>query len=175
MVGKRLMCIVAALKGMATAEPTTINIASPVGTLRVLFTEREVVGVDILSRAETKQNVSSVMAKKISRQFNGYFTQPDKTICLPVQLVGTSFQQRVWRALQAIPVGETMSYGALAKKLNSSARAVGNACRANPLPVIVPCHRVVAKSGLGGYSGKTHGRQIAIKRWLLEHEGAHVS
>lgn len=156
-------------------EYTTVNIASPVGTLQVLFTEDEVIGVDIVRRAVRKQNIPSRMAKKICQQLNGYFAESGTAINLPLQTVGTAFQQRVWRALQAIPVGETISYGDLAKKLNSSARAVGNACRANPLPVIVPCHRVVAKTGLGGYSGKTQGRQIAIKQWLLKHEGAHLS
>ena len=176
MVGKRLMCIIAVGDGIKTVDYATVNIVSPVGTLRVLFTETEVIRVDIVSRAVTKpNNAASVMAKKINQQFTRYFAQPDRTISLPMKPVGTAFQQRVWRALQAIPVGETLSYGDLAKKLNSSARAVGNACRANPLPVIVPCHRVVAKTGLGGYSGKTQGRQIAIKQWLLEHEGAHVS
>ena len=156
-------------------EYATLDLTSPLGTLRVRYTATEVTGVDIVRGLATQQNATNVLAKKISQQFNRYFAQPSKGIDLPLHPVGTTFQQRVWRALRAIPVGQTLSYGALAKKLNSSARAVGNACRANPLPVIVPCHRVVAKTGLGGYSGKTHGRQIAIKRWLLEHEGAHVS
>ncbi|MDH5360986.1 MAG: MGMT family protein, partial [Gammaproteobacteria bacterium] len=67
--------------------------------------------------------------------------------------------------------GSVLSYGELAAKLNSSARAVGNACRKNPLPIIVPCHRVVAKSGIGGYSGQTEGPLIEQKRRLLRHEG----
>lgn len=156
-------------------EYATVNVASPLGTIRVMFTTHEVIGVDIVKRADGKQYPTGVMAKKISQQLHRYFLHPGKIINLPIQAQGTAFQQRVWRALCEIPVGETISYGELAKKLNSSARAVGNACRANPLPVIVPCHRVVAKSGLGGYSGKTQGRQIAIKRWLLAHEGAHVA
>ena len=160
---------------METVPQTTVDVASPLGTIRVLFTSDEVLGVDIVSRGAGKQASSSVMAKTIRQQLNRYFLHPNKKFSLPIQPRGTSFQQRVWRALQLIPVGETLSYGELAKKLNSSARAVGNACRANPLPVIVPCHRVVAKTGLGGYSGKTQGRQLAIKRWLLVHEGADVS
>lgn len=84
---------------------------------------------------------------------------------------GTRFQQRVWQALQQIPAGETRRYGELAESLNSSARAVANACRANPLPILVPCHRVVAADELGGYMGHTDGEVVAIKRWLLHHEG----
>jgi len=169
------MSIVAVRNAMAAVDYATVNVSSPLGMLRVLFTEQEVIGVDIVRRTVGRQTTAGVMAKKIRIQLKGYFAHPDSEISLPMQAVGTAFQQRVWHALRAIPVGETISYGELAKKLNSSARAVGNACRANPLPVIVPCHRVVAKSGLGGYAGKTQGRQLAIKRWLLEHEGAHVS
>lgn len=84
---------------------------------------------------------------------------------------GTPFQRRVWRALQGISPGSVLTYGALARQLGSSARAVANACRANPLPIIIPCHRVVAARGVGGYLGETVGEAIAIKRWLLHHEG----
>ncbi|MGD8812578.1 MAG: methylated-DNA--[protein]-cysteine S-methyltransferase, partial [Thioalkalispiraceae bacterium] len=87
---------------------------------------------------------------------------------------GTSFQQKVWKTMLNIPPGKVMSYGEIAKKLNSSPRAVGNACRANPLPLLVPCHRVVSQAGLGGYGGETSGKRLAIKRWLLSHEGAAV-
>ena len=84
---------------------------------------------------------------------------------------GTPFQKKVWLALQKIPAGQVMTYGELAKQLKTSARAVGNACRANPMPLVIPCHRVVAKSGLGGFSGSQEGAPIKIKKWLLEHEG----
>ncbi len=62
------------------------------------------------------------------------------------------------------------AFGALAERLHTSPRAVGNACRANPIPIVIPCHRVVSATGLGGYSGKTGGAQLALKRRLLEHE-----
>ena len=78
---------------------------------------------------------------------------------------------RVWQALQKIPYGEVKTYGQLAKELKSSARAVGNACRANPIPIVIPCHRIVAVSGIGGYAGKTDGPVLERKRWLLAHEG----
>lgn len=84
---------------------------------------------------------------------------------------GTPFQRRVWQALTGIPFGETRSYGELAKALHSSARAVAGACRRNPLPLLVPCHRVVSKNNLGGFMGNTDGPALAIKRWLLQHEG----
>lgn len=85
-------------------------------------------------------------------------------------LKGTEFQKRVWRALCAIPPGTTKTYGELAKQLNTSPRAIGNACRKNPLPIIIPCHRVVAKNSLGGYAGARIGNLLEIKKWLLRYE-----
>lgn len=90
---------------------------------------------------------------------------------LSLQPEGTPFQQRVWRQLRQIPYGQVMRYGELAKALRSSARAVAGACRANPIPILIPCHRVIAASGLGGYMGATGGDELAIKQWLLQHEG----
>ncbi|MDC9725199.1 MAG: methylated-DNA--[protein]-cysteine S-methyltransferase [Gammaproteobacteria bacterium] len=89
---------------------------------------------------------------------------------MPLVKCGTEFQQKVWHYLQTIPLGETRYYSDVAKALNSSAQAVGNACRANPFVIVVPCHRVVSKTGLGGYDGKTSGHNLAIKQWLLDHE-----
>jgi methylated-DNA-[protein]-cysteine S-methyltransferase len=101
-----------------------------------------------------------------------YFANGQTLINLPLDLRGTDFQRRVWQALLQIPPGQTRSYGQLAQQLGSSARAVGNACRANPCPIVVPCHRVLARNGLGGYAGETQeGEQLQIKRWLLRHEG----
>ena len=83
---------------------------------------------------------------------------------------GTSFQRRVWAALLEIPPGRTVTYGGLAARLGSSPRAVGGACRANPVPILIPCHRVVAADGAGGYSGARAGPRLEVKGWLLEHE-----
>lgn len=84
---------------------------------------------------------------------------------------GTPYQRRVWQLLQQIPAGEVRTYGELAAELGSSPRAVAQACRANPIPVLIPCHRVVGKGGIGGYMGKSEGPELEIKRWLLHHEG----
>lgn len=89
---------------------------------------------------------------------------------LPLAPQGSLYQQRVWRALQAIPVGEVRRYGELAQLLDSGAQAVAGACRANPIVLIVPCHRVVATHGLGGFMGCNSGRELEIKQWLLAHE-----
>lgn len=109
-------------------------------------------------------------ATEVVRQLMAYFRDPQWPFTLQLALDGTVFQGRVWQALRAIPSGETRSYGELAATLNTSARAAGGACRANPVPIIVPCHRVVAVRGPGGYGGCMRGAGIAIKRWLLAHE-----
>jgi methylated-DNA-[protein]-cysteine S-methyltransferase len=107
----------------------------------------------------------------IVRLLRAYLDQ-GRDLAHPIDVAtGTPFQQRLWRELTRIPFGETRSYGELAKKLNSSARAVAGACRRNPLPLLVPCHRVVAKNGPGGFMGCTDGPALEIKRWLLQHEG----
>lgn len=94
------------------------------------------------------------------------------TVIPPLQPAhGTPFQRRVWQLLQQIPAGETRCYGVIASQLGSSAQAVAGACRANPLTILIPCHRVVAATGLGGYMGKIEGEALEIKRWLLHYEG----
>ena len=91
-------------------------------------------------------------------------------ITLPLLIQGTTFQQKVWAALREIPIGETRSYGELAKSLNTSPRALANACRQNPFPLIIPCHRVTSKTGIGGYAGALSGTLIDIKLALLNYE-----
>uniref|UniRef100_A0A450S0R7 methylated-DNA--[protein]-cysteine S-methyltransferase n=1 Tax=Candidatus Kentrum sp. FW TaxID=2126338 RepID=A0A450S0R7_9GAMM len=103
-------------------------------------------------------------------QLDRYFEDPQWCFKLPLTLGGTPFQRRVWRALQSIPPGETVAYGTLANALGTSARAVGNACRANPIPIIIPCHRVVGAHDTGGFMGSRTNGPLAIKRWLLMHE-----
>ena len=106
-------------------------------------------------------------------QIQSYLEDPAFEFDLPLKLSGTRHRLAVWEAMQRIPAGATRTYGDLARDLGSSARAVGGACGANPVPLVVPCHRVVAAGGLGGFMGaKRDGFELAIKRWLLEHEGA---
>ena len=111
------------------------------------------------------------LAAEAYAQLQAYFHDPRHVFDLPLDRQGTPFRLRVWRALEAIPPGETRTYGALARLLDSAPRAVGGACRANPLPIVVPCHRVVGAAASGGYAGSTGGGLLAVKRWLLRHEG----
>ncbi|MFA6310761.1 MAG: methylated-DNA--[protein]-cysteine S-methyltransferase [Sterolibacterium sp.] len=112
------------------------------------------------------------LAKEAVRQLSGYLKDPMFEFGLPLAPAGTHFQRRVWAGIAAIPSGETRTYGALALTINSAPRAVGGACGANPYAVVVPCHRVVASGGLGGFGHERAGFALEIKRWLLAHEDA---
>jgi methylated-DNA-[protein]-cysteine S-methyltransferase len=106
-------------------------------------------------------------------ELNVYWQHPEKPINIKLLMQGSVYRNRVWAALCQIPFGETMTYSALAKKIGSSARAVGNACRDNPYALFIPCHRVVSVSGMGGYCGQTDGDLMAVKYKLLEFEANH--
>ncbi|CAN4276423.1 Ada Methylated DNA-protein cysteine methyltransferase [Methylophilaceae bacterium] len=111
--------------------------------------------------------------KQMAQEILAYLQRPHQAFSLPAQLAGSAFQQKVWLAILAIPLGQTRTYSELAAQLQSGPRAVANACGANRLPLLIPCHRVVAKNGLGGFMrGDKNG--LSIKRWLLAHEGVHV-
>lgn len=132
----------------------------------------EVVFLD--AEDEVKQSLD-LHAMEATAQIKRYSMDADFQFDLPLNLVGTDFQKKVWQAICEIPKGEVQSYGDIAKKIGSSARAVGNACAKNPVPVVIPCHRVVAAKDLGGYCGETFEKSprglIRIKGWLLLHEG----
>ncbi|QJR16608.1 methylated-DNA--[protein]-cysteine S-methyltransferase [Usitatibacter palustris] len=106
-------------------------------------------------------------------QLQAYLDDPKRAFDLPLLMSGTHHRIAVWEAMCRIPAGKTRTYGEVAQELKSSPRAVGGACGANPLPIVVPCHRIVAASGLGGFMGaRDEGFELGIKHWLLEHEGA---
>ena len=125
-------------------------------------------------RPDAVRDAPATIPAAITAQVRAYFSDGATRFDLPLALTGTAFQQRVWAVLRTIPPGATRTYGEVARALGSAARAVGQACRANPCPIVVPCHRVVAAHGLGGFSGDTSGSRLAIKRWLLHHEGVQI-
>ncbi len=128
-------------------------------------------GIDYLQQQKNVIEVAAAPAQQAVTLLQDYFLGNCAEIPHLHPVHGTAFQHRVWQLLQQIPAGETRRYGELAAELGSSARAVARACRANPLAILIPCHRVVAASGLGGYMGQRDGPAVAIKRWLLHHEG----
>jgi methylated-DNA-[protein]-cysteine S-methyltransferase len=149
------------------------TVMTPIGLLAFKANQGELVEVDLApaSGRLVENSAYQELSKKVFEQIQAYFTDARYQFDLPIKISGTDFQKSVWQVMLSIPCGKIMSYGEIAKKLGSSPRAVGNACRANPLPVIIPCHRVVSQAGLGGYAGQTSGERLAVKSWLLQHEG----
>jgi len=145
-------------------------ITTPICRLGIKLKEDALADVSFLGDKAALYAPRTAAARRVCRELRAYFTNPRSSFRVPLTLSGTTFQQRVWRALRRIPAGRTLSYGALARKLTTSARAVGNACRANPVPIVIPCHRVVAANGAGGFMGKRSGSALRLKHWLLEHE-----
>jgi methylated-DNA-[protein]-cysteine S-methyltransferase len=146
-------------------------VASPCGMLGIVA-DSAVRCIDFLHPRVAAQTATTPLARATVRQLAAYFRNPTWQFDLPLALAGTDHQRRVWRVLQTIPVGEVVYYGDVARRLRSGARAVGGACGANPVPIIVPCHRVVARNGLGGFTGGRVPHATDIKQWLLRHEGA---
>jgi len=120
-------------------------------------------------KSSSSKLINARLEKKIILGLDKYFDSGliDTEISLCPK--GTLFQQEVWRALKTIPPGSVKTYGDVAKELHTSSRAVGQACRRNNIPLFIPCHRVVAAKGLGGFMGGY--RHVERKRWLLQHEG----
>ncbi len=147
-------------------------IRAPFGRLGIVLAGEALAAVDFLSGKTPLVAPLSAAARRVCRQLAAYLRDPRHCFDLPLAPVGSRFQQRVWRRLQRIPSGRVLSYGALARSLQSAPRAVGGACRANPVPIVIPCHRVCAANGMGGFMGRRGGRALAIKRWLLAHERA---
>jgi methylated-DNA-[protein]-cysteine S-methyltransferase len=146
-------------------------VAAPGFCLGVRCDDDELSAIEYLEPC-AEQAPRSPLAKEAVRQLRAYLKDPQFAFGLPVQPQGTPFQRRVWAGIAAIPVGATRTYGELAKTVRSAPRAVGGACGANPYPLLVPCHRVVAAGGaLGGFGRDRDGFLLDIKRWLLHHEG----
>ena len=138
-----------------------------------LMQHGEQVTMEYLSEKLPSKRAESKLLGEVAKQIEAYFADANNEFKLPLKLNGTDYQNRVWRAIHAIPRGQVLTYGQIAHQIGSGSRAVANACGANNLPLIIPCHRVVAKGGLGGFmQGDPNGSKI--KKWLLNHEGVKV-
>jgi methylated-DNA-[protein]-cysteine S-methyltransferase len=144
---------------------------TPFAVLGMRVEAGKLAGIDFLPRDEATLAPSDALARQVCEQIEAYLQDPDFQFDLPLRQSPTPHQMKVWQALRAIPRGQATTYGEIAQQLNSSPRAVGQACGSNPLPLIIPCHRVVAKNGAGGFMHHASGAPIAIKDWLLRHEG----
>lgn len=152
--------------------PYQAQLPTPFAVLGIRCSDTAVTEIVFLPLTTTAQSPSSPLAAEVCRQLLRYIADPLAAFDLPLDYAATPHQAKVWQALGAIPCGETRTYGELAKSLCSAAQAVGQACGANPLPIVIPCHRVVSRSGLGGFMQQRAEATLDIKRWLLAHERA---
>jgi methylated-DNA-[protein]-cysteine S-methyltransferase len=125
----------------------------------------------------SEKDAQDATADLAARQLEHYLADADFRFTLPLPEVGSAFQRKVWDAISSIPRGTVKTYGQVAKHIGSAPRAVGQACGANWFPVIIPCHRVTAAGGLGGFANHDdeNGFHLSVKRWLLRHEGVNSS
>jgi methylated-DNA-[protein]-cysteine S-methyltransferase len=142
----------------------------PVMKVGVSTRDERVVEIRYLPLSSSNISPGNSLAERAVRQLERYREDPDAAFDLPLLIEGSPLQRSVWDAMCAIPRGETRTYGALAQQLGAEARAIGQACGDNRLPIVIPCHRVVAADGLGGFAHSTGGFLIEAKRWLLLHE-----
>lgn len=145
-----------------------LSLHTPVGDLTLSEDDDAIVAVDW---GWGRDQTSTPLLKRAVKQLNDYFDGSLEKFDLPLKPHGTAFHKSVWRIMLKIPYGQTLTYGAIAKRLDAGARAVGIACGRNPIPIIIPCHRVMGASSLGGYSGEGGAD---TKTALLTLEGAPV-
>lgn len=145
-------------------------LAAPRASLGIRCTEDSLLGIDFLALQVPRLLPRNSLAREVCRQMEAYLADAACRFDLPLELTGTPYQRKVWQAMLEIPRGQTLTYGELAAQIGSGARAIGQACGSNPIPIVVPCHRVVSKAGLGGFMHHAEGEALDIKRWLLAHE-----
>ena len=155
---------------MSTADYQA-SVAAPGFALGVRCDDDEIVEIAFLP-PQPEVAPANPLAAEAARQLGAWLADPEFVFGLPLRPYGTAFQRRVWQQIAAIPSGQVRTYGDLARALNNAPRAVGQACGANPFPLVVPCHRVIAADGgLGGFARHGGGFLLDVKRWLLAHEG----
>lgn len=147
-------------------------LATPFAVLGIRTPGKLLTGIEYLPRGAATLAPVTELAAEVCRQLERYLDDPLFHFDLPFEFAGTPFQQRVWRTICAIPSGKTLTYLEVARWLGSAPRPVGGACGANRIPLVIPCHRVVASHGIGGFMNARGGAPIEIKKWLLRHEGA---
>jgi methylated-DNA-[protein]-cysteine S-methyltransferase len=132
--------------------------------------DERVVEIRYLPHSSSVISPKNPLAERAAKQLERYRDNPDTTFDLPLLIEGSELQRGVWDAMCAIPRGRTRTYGELARELGAEARAIGQCCGDNRLPIVIPCHRVVAADGIGGFGHATSGYLLEAKRWLLMHE-----
>lgn len=147
------------------------RLATPFAVLGIHTAGASLTEIEYLPRGAATLDPVNRLAERVCRQIERYLDDPGFRFDLPFDCRGTEFQCRIWRAIAGIPSGRTLTYVDVARQLDTAPRPVGGACGANRLPLVIPCHRVVASNGIGGFMHSRRGPGIEIKRWLLKHEG----
>jgi len=155
---------------MKSPVPWQAELRTPFGMLGIHCEDEALAGITFLAYDSKVQPFRDSFTQEVCMQLLAYFDDADFQFDLPLKLSGTEHQTKVWQAMRDIPCGQVQTYGELAGLLRSSPRAVGQACGSNPIPIIIPCHRVVSKAGLGGFMHSSDNSTLDIKRWLLAHE-----
>lgn len=148
-------------------------VPAPFGAVGIRTDGEHLLEVVYLPPSFESQAPRNALATQAALQVGRYLQDPDFAFNLPLTSVGTVFQQKVWQVIAAIPRGAVLTYGDVARRIASAPRAVGQACGANWFPLVIPCHRVTAAAGLGGFAhhDDAAGFHLGVKRWLLMHEG----
>lgn len=155
---------------MSTAAFRSI-VGAPGFALGVRCDDDEISSIEFLE-PQSARAADCALAAEAEHQLTQWLANPAFSFSLPLRPSGTPFQRLVWAGIAAIPRGQTRTYGQLAAELKNAPRAIGQACGANPYPLVVPCHRVIAAhGGLGGFNRQGGGFLLDVKRWLLAHEG----
>jgi methylated-DNA-[protein]-cysteine S-methyltransferase len=145
-------------------------LVTPCTVFGIRCNDRVVTEIEFLPLSTPVSAPVNELAARVCAALQQYFLDPHYTFDLPLALQGTAFQRRVWEEICRVPAGETITYTELARRVGSGARAVANACGANDFPIVIPCHRIVAANGLGGFMRGRKSPSLDIKRWLLSHE-----
>ena len=147
------------------------KLSTPFAVLGVRTLGDRVTDIDYLPVGVAALAPLNKLAARTCRELERYLDDPQYAPRIPFEYAGTAFQCCVWKKIRAIPAGRTLTYNDVARALRTAPRPVGGACGANRMPIVIPCHRVVSASGLGGFMRGGGEPALAIKRWLLRHEG----
>ena len=145
--------------------------ATPFAVLGIRTLADRVTDIDYLPRGVATLAPLNGVAERACREIERYLDDPKYFPKIPFDYAGTAFQCKVWRQVSAIPPGRTLTYTEVARALKTAPRPVGGACGANRVPIVIPCHRVLAANGIGGFMRGRGADALDIKRWLLRHEG----
>ncbi len=148
------------------------KLETPFGVVGVRTEGGVLAEIVYLPRRAGTLDPANALAERACAQIEKYVADPGFRFRLPMKEVGTVFQRRVWNIIASIPRGQTKTYGDIARVLRSGPRPVGQACGTNYYPLVIPCHRVVAANGLGGFAHNSDGYLLDVKRWLLQHENS---